>query len=191
MHGLILNGPGLGGDASYLSAQVGASWFYPIADRWILNVLGETGVISGLSEDVEINERYFLGGATLRGFERAGIGPRDPATDDSLGGNYFYRGTVEMSFPIGFPEEIRVFWGTALPISARCGIWMKPIRQFWMKAPSVGPLVWVFRGVPRWGRSAPMFQFRMQKRITTARKFSASALVHVSKIRFLHSRLLL
>lgn len=99
---------GLGGDASYLSAQVGASWFYPIADRWILNVLGETGVISGLSEDVEINERYFLGGATLRGFERAGIGPRDPATDDSLGGNYFYRGTVEMSFPIGFPEEMGI-----------------------------------------------------------------------------------
>lgn len=99
---------GLGGDASYLSAQVGASWFYPIADRWVLNVLGETGAIGGLSEDVEINERYFLGGTTLRGFERAGLGPRDPVTDDSLGGNYFYRGTVEMSFPVGLPEEMGV-----------------------------------------------------------------------------------
>ncbi len=99
---------GLGGDASYLSAQVGASWFYPIADRWVLNILGETGAIGGLSEDVEINERYFLGGTTLRGFERAGLGPRDPVTDDSLGGNYFYRGTVEMSFPVGLPEEMGV-----------------------------------------------------------------------------------
>lgn len=99
---------GLGGDASYLSAQLGASYFYPIADRWILNVLGETGVIGGLSEDVEINERFFLGGATLRGFERAGIGPRDSITDDSLGGNYFYRGSVEMSFPIGLPEEMGI-----------------------------------------------------------------------------------
>lgn len=99
---------GLGGDASYLSAQVGASYFYPLADRWILNVLGETGVIGGLSEDVEINERFFLGGSSLRGFERAGVGPRDPATDDSLGGNYFYRGSVEMSFPVGLPEEMGV-----------------------------------------------------------------------------------
>ncbi len=99
---------GLGGDASYLSGQLGASYFYPIADRWILNVLGEGGVISGLSEDVEINERFFLGGATLRGFERAGVGPRDSLTDDSLGGNYFYRGSVEMSFPVGLPEEMGV-----------------------------------------------------------------------------------
>ncbi|QQG35339.1 MAG: outer membrane protein assembly factor BamA [Micavibrio aeruginosavorus] len=99
---------GLGGDASYLSAQIGASYFYPLADRWILNVLGETGVIGGLSEDVEINERFFLGGSSLRGFERAGVGPRDPATDDSLGGNYFYRGSVEMSFPVGLPEEMGV-----------------------------------------------------------------------------------
>lgn len=99
---------GLGGDASYLSGQLGASYFYPIADRWVLNVLGEGGVIGGLSEDVEINERFFLGGATLRGFERAGVGPRDSLTDDSLGGNYFYRGSVELSFPVGLPEEMGV-----------------------------------------------------------------------------------
>ena len=61
-----------------------------------------------MSEDVEINERFFLGGATLRGFERAGVGPRDSLTDDSLGGNYFYRGAVEMSFPVGLPEEMGV-----------------------------------------------------------------------------------
>ena len=99
---------GLGGDASYVSGQLGASYFYPVADRWVLNVLGEAGAIAGVSEDVEINERFFLGGATLRGFERAGVGPRDSATDDSLGGNYFYRGSVEMSFPIGLPEEMGI-----------------------------------------------------------------------------------
>lgn len=99
---------GLGGDASYVSGQLGASYFYPVADRWILNVLGEGGVISGVSKDVEINERFFLGGGTLRGFERAGVGPRDRVTDDSLGGNFFYRGSAEMSFPVGLPEEIGV-----------------------------------------------------------------------------------
>jgi outer membrane protein insertion porin family len=100
---------GLGGDAQYVSGKTGASYFYPIADQWVFNVLGETGAIGGYSgKDVNINERFFLGGNTFRGFENAGIGPRDAVTRDSLGGNYFYRGTAELSFPIGLPEELGV-----------------------------------------------------------------------------------
>ncbi len=99
---------GLGGDANYVSATLGASYYYPVADRWVFNVTGETGAIHGLSEDVQINERFFLGGATLRGFERAGVGPRDVLTDDSLGGNFYYRGSAELSFPIGMPEEMGI-----------------------------------------------------------------------------------
>ena len=55
-----------------------------------------------------INERFFVGGTNLRGFEKAGIGPRDLSTDDSLGGNQFYRGSVELKFPIGFPDDMGV-----------------------------------------------------------------------------------
>ncbi|HEY8191416.1 MAG TPA: outer membrane protein assembly factor BamA, partial [Alphaproteobacteria bacterium] len=99
---------GLGGDAHFISGKLGASYFYPIADNWIFNVLGEGGIITGLGEDVRINDRYFLGGSTLRGFERAGAGPRDIATDDSLGGNQFYRGTAELTFPLGLPEEMGI-----------------------------------------------------------------------------------
>lgn len=100
---------GLGGDAKYVSGKTGASWFYPLADRWILNLLAETGAIEGYGdEDVQINERFFIGGNTLRGFEKAGIGPRDTLTDDALGGNLFYRGTAEMAFPVGLPEELGI-----------------------------------------------------------------------------------
>ncbi|MBI2234288.1 MAG: outer membrane protein assembly factor BamA [Micavibrio aeruginosavorus] len=101
---------GLGGDAEYLSGKLGASYFYPVyEDQVILSVLGETGAIGGLSgKDVKINERYFLGGTSLRGFETSGIGPRDTLTDDALGGNLFYRGSVEMAFPIGLPEEMGI-----------------------------------------------------------------------------------
>lgn len=100
---------GLGGDAKYVSGKAGASFYYPIMDQWILNVLGETGAITGYSDtDVAINERFFIGGSTLRGFEQAGIGPRDTSTNDALGGNYFYRGTVETSFPFGLPEELGI-----------------------------------------------------------------------------------
>ncbi len=100
---------GLGGDAKYVSAKTGASYFYPLAEQWVVNVLGETGGIQAYSDaDVEINERFFLGGSTLRGFERSGVGPRDSATSDSLGGNFFYRGSVELTFPLGLPKELGI-----------------------------------------------------------------------------------
>ncbi|MEM6780834.1 MAG: outer membrane protein assembly factor BamA, partial [Pseudomonadota bacterium] len=101
---------GLGGDAEYISGKLGSSYHYPIYERSvILQILGEVGAIEGLrDEEVKINERYFLGGDTLRGFERAGVGPRDTTTDDSLGGNYFYRGSAELTFPVGLPEELGV-----------------------------------------------------------------------------------
>jgi outer membrane protein insertion porin family len=100
---------GLGGDAQYVSAKTGASYYYPLADRWVVNAMGEVGAIEGYGDaDVEINERYFIGGSSLRGFAKAGIGPRDATTDDALGGNVFYRGSLETSFPIGLPEEMGI-----------------------------------------------------------------------------------
>ena len=100
---------GIGGDASYVSARTGISHYTPLTSKIILNVLGEVGAIEGLgSEDVQINERFFIGDTTLRGFDRSGIGPRDEVTDDALGGNVFYRNSVELSFPIGLPEELGI-----------------------------------------------------------------------------------
>ena len=100
---------GLGGDARYLQNRLGANYFYPIKDQWILSFLGETGYVFGYGgEDVEINERFYLGGSTLRGFERSGVGPRDTATGDSLGGNAFYRGSMELGLPSGLPEDLGV-----------------------------------------------------------------------------------
>lgn len=99
---------GLGGDASYVSGKLGGTYYYPVYDDVVLSVLGETGAITGVGEDVQINERFFLGGNTLRGFKYAGLGPRDSLTDDALGGNLFYRGSVELDFPLGLPEEMGI-----------------------------------------------------------------------------------
>lgn len=100
---------GLGGDAHYVSGKIGSIYYYPVIDNVVLSLLGEVGAITGISnENIKINERFFLGGNSLRGFEQAGVGPRDNATKDSLGGNSFYRGSVEVSFPIGLPEELGV-----------------------------------------------------------------------------------
>ncbi len=100
---------GLGGDAKYLSGRLGSQYYTPLTDSIVLSFLGEVGAIGSYAdEDVQINERFYLGGTTLRGFEQAGVGPRDTTTDDSLGGNYFYRGSVEASLPVGLPEELGV-----------------------------------------------------------------------------------
>jgi outer membrane protein insertion porin family len=101
---------GLGGEAKYVSGKVGSNYYIPLYKKSVvLDVLGEVGAIGGWGdEDVEINERFYLGGNTLRGFERAGVGPRDGNTSDSLGGNFFYRGSAEVKFPIGLPEELGI-----------------------------------------------------------------------------------
>ncbi|MEQ9126473.1 MAG: BamA/TamA family outer membrane protein, partial [Alphaproteobacteria bacterium] len=36
----------------------------------------------------------------------SGIGARDSDTDDALGGNFFYLGTAELSFPLGLRDEV-------------------------------------------------------------------------------------
>ena len=95
-------------DARYVSGRTGATYYYPVFDKVVLSALGETGVIQGVGKDVQINERFFLGGNTLRGFDEAGVGPRDTATDDALGGEIFYRSSLEASFPLGLPEELGI-----------------------------------------------------------------------------------
>lgn len=100
---------GLGGNARYYKFRLGGTYYYPVIEKWILSVLGEGGYIHGYGgETVHINERFYLGGDNLRGFYDAGVGPRDSATNDALGGNEFYRGSVQFEFPSGLPEDLGV-----------------------------------------------------------------------------------
>ena len=100
---------GAGGDVRYLRHELNASYYYPFKPDWVLNLAGRVGYIFGLGQDVHLFDRFFLGGETLRGFKFAGVGPRDTSTDDALGGNLLYTGTIEQRFPLGLPEELRMF----------------------------------------------------------------------------------
>ncbi|MEQ8967195.1 MAG: outer membrane protein assembly factor BamA [Azospirillaceae bacterium] len=96
---------GLGGDVHYASVTAGGSIYFTVLEDVVLSFSADGGYIVGLGEDVRINDRFFVGGSNLRGFERAGIGPRDE-NGDSLGGNRYAVGSVEVSFPLGLPEEL-------------------------------------------------------------------------------------
>jgi outer membrane protein insertion porin family len=65
----------------------------------------ETSIIC---EDVRLNDRFFRGGNSFRGFDTAGVGPRDLFTGDALGGRAFAIGSFELSFPTGLPEDLGI-----------------------------------------------------------------------------------
>ncbi|MFW0777392.1 MAG: outer membrane protein assembly factor BamA [Rickettsiales bacterium] len=98
---------GLGGDSKFLKHEAKAAYYHPIASNWIASLTSTGGYVFGFGgKDVRINERFFVGGDDLRGFRTAGIGPRDSATGDALGGNAYYTGSAELIFPLGLPEEV-------------------------------------------------------------------------------------
>lgn len=99
---------GLGGSVRHFRNTARASTFYPLADQWIISLSGKAGLISELGKDILLSERYFLGGNDVRGFETAGIGPRDTATNDALGGEWMYSGSLGLKFPTGLPDELGV-----------------------------------------------------------------------------------
>lgn len=99
---------GLGGSIRHLRNTGTVGKYYPLADQLVLSFIGEAGYIVGIGEDVNVLERFFVGGDNLRGFASRGVGPRDINTDDSLGGEWRYTGTVQLDFPIGLPAELGV-----------------------------------------------------------------------------------
>ncbi|NOZ65922.1 MAG: outer membrane protein assembly factor BamA [Alphaproteobacteria bacterium] len=92
---------GLGGNVKYVRTQANYNYFVPIYGRWIFGIKAEGGHILGLGQDIRINDRFFLGNPRMRGFQQAGIGPRDALTRDALGGNVFYKGSAEIFIPLG------------------------------------------------------------------------------------------
>ena len=105
---------GLGGDVHWLRHELDYQYYYPFAEDWIGRFALSSGYIFGLGEDVNISDRFFIGGTRLRGFDTAGIGPRDIVTDDALGGNLYGVLSFQLGFPFGFlprdfPVKGRVF----------------------------------------------------------------------------------
>ena len=99
---------GLGGDSQFIKNEISSAYYQPIfRDDVILSLSGKGGTISGWgNKDVRIDERFFIGGNKIRGFDTAGIGPRDKDTLDALGGNNYYIASTEATFPVGLPEEL-------------------------------------------------------------------------------------
>lgn len=100
---------GIGGDTKFFRVTATAIQYFSLADDVVLSLRGDGGHIWGTGgEDVRINNRFFLGDYSLRGFEYGGVGARDRATDDALGGNWYVTASTELVFPLGLPREIGI-----------------------------------------------------------------------------------
>jgi outer membrane protein insertion porin family len=100
---------GLGGDVRHLKTVLeGRRYFELNDDGLVLETKGKTGYITGISDDVGVLNRFFVGGTDIRGFASAGISPRDRATDDALGAKWMAAGTVQLTFPMGLPSELGI-----------------------------------------------------------------------------------
>lgn len=120
---------GLGGDVKYVRTEGEAKYFYPVGEEVVANASIVSGYIEGIGQPVRLNDRFFKGGRSFRGFETAGIGPRDQFTDDALGGQAYYIGTLQMTFPLGLPEEFGILGNVftdagavAIPVDKGFGI---------------------------------------------------------------------
>jgi outer membrane protein insertion porin family len=98
---------GVGFGVNYVRNKITAGYYYPVAPGWVASVSGEAGDIFGWGgQQVLIQDRFFVGGDNLRGFAPAGIGPRDSVSQDALGGDKYWVGSVAESVPLGLPKEL-------------------------------------------------------------------------------------
>lgn len=97
---------GVGGDVNYVKTEADISAYYGISPEWVVSTTASTGYVAGWAGDaIRINDRFFKGGNSFRGFETAGMGPRDLTTTDALGGNFYLIGTIELTVPNYLPEQ--------------------------------------------------------------------------------------
>ncbi len=114
---------GLGGEVNYIRTEIEGGIYYGLPFGFRALFRGGAGVISGWNGDaVRINDRFFKGGSSFRGFDVAGIGPRQLLVDDvtgeiiqrgdAVGGNAYAIGTLQLDVPLPLPESFSL--GSAL-----------------------------------------------------------------------------
>ncbi|MBF0253940.1 MAG: outer membrane protein assembly factor BamA [Candidatus Omnitrophica bacterium] len=93
----------LGGDRDFWRATGSAAGYWEQWEDFVLELKGRVGISDayGDSTRVPIFERFYAGGAnTVRGYRERRIGPRDSSNNDPVGGESYWVGNAEYSFPL-------------------------------------------------------------------------------------------
>jgi outer membrane protein insertion porin family len=104
---------GFGGNLRFVKTEAEFTGYRPGFGGALVNSLAlHAGIIQGYDgTPVPINQRFFKGGDSFRGFAIAGIGPRDlvaPRDAGAIGGNVYAIGTLQSRLPSLLPESYGV-----------------------------------------------------------------------------------
>lgn len=95
---------GLAGDVDDTIVSISGAQYFHLPKHDVIFSL--SGRFKHSTDGDHLFTRHFLGGAdSLRGFDYRDVGPRDPVSEEVLGGNTAWNGTAEVSFPM--VEKIR------------------------------------------------------------------------------------
>ena len=93
----------LGGDKNFVKGTATVALYHTFLQKFVLELKGRGGMASayGNSDSVPIYERFYAGGQnTIRGYKERRVGPRDPYTNEPVGGNTIFVGNAEVTFPV-------------------------------------------------------------------------------------------
>jgi len=91
------------GDKDFIRATVSASYYHTFFEKFVLELRGRAGLANayGDTDEVPIYERFYAGGAnTIRGYKERRVSPRDPGSNEPIGGEAILLGNVELTFSI-------------------------------------------------------------------------------------------
>lgn len=101
------------GDKDFVKYYGSSSWYFTQFERCLLELRLRAGLADtyGSSTTVPIYERFYAGGAnTIRGYKERRVGPRDPNSNDPIGGNSMFIGNIEYTVPIVQYIKVAVFY---------------------------------------------------------------------------------
>jgi outer membrane protein insertion porin family len=106
---------GLGGDVSYLRTSADMRTYYEVVSDLVGVLHLQAGDITGLGgQEVRMLDDFKMGPNLVRGFQPAGIGPRDitPGTsNDNIGGTMYWGASLEFQYPFYFLPKDAGFRG--------------------------------------------------------------------------------
>jgi outer membrane protein insertion porin family len=103
---------GFGGSLKYIRTVANGAFYHPVfGDNFVAKLGFQGGYIQGYGgQHVRLNERFFKGGDDFRGFNIAGIGPRElnvpgQGGQNAIGGEAYLIGTAELRLPDFLPAD--------------------------------------------------------------------------------------
>ncbi|SBO14434.1 Outer membrane protein assembly factor BamA precursor [Anaplasma phagocytophilum] len=126
---------GVGGNLHYVKTEASSAHFYRVFQRInddiVLKIKPSFGYVFAYSgEKVKIGQRFFLGSNEIRGFTSSGIGPRDIATQEALGGKFYYGVITQLDFPVGLPEHLGILGSLFFDVASLSGLDYKKVEGY-------------------------------------------------------------